>query len=526
MDMPTSNIQELQQRCALLEQQVAELATKLRWYEEQFRLAQRRRFGSSSERTHPDQLQLVFNEAEVEAEAAATQEEPTLETITYKRAKQKGRRKASLEDLPTEIVEYRLPEEDQICPCCGGALHEMSTEVRQELKIIPAQVKAVKHIRYVYACRRCEREELNTPIITADMPAPVIPGSLASPSALAYIMSQKYVEGLPLYRQEKQFERMGIELSRQNMANWIVTGANRWLALLYDRMHKALLRQEILHADETTFQVLREPARAAQTQSYLWLYRTGRDGPPIVLYDYQQTRSGEHPRQFLSGFSGYLHVDGYQGYEGLSNVTLVGCWSHARRKFEEALQVLPADARSGSMAQVGLDFCNRLFKVERHLKDATPEERKAVRRARSQPILDAFKAWLEDQAPRVLTKCALGEAIHYCRNQWPKLTRYLEDGRLQLDNNGSERSIKPFVIGRKNWMFANTPRGARSSAIVYSIVETAKENGLSPLVYLTYIFEQLPNLDNTSDAALDNLLPWSEALPDTCRVPPNSKARR
>jgi transposase len=293
----------------------------------------------------------------------------------------------------------------------------MSTEVRQELKIIPAQVKVVKHVRYVYSCRRCEREDITTPIVTAPMPSPVLPGSLVSPSLMAYIMSQKYVESMPLYRQEQQFARLGIELSRQTLANWMLYGANRWLTLLYDRMHEYLLKQDILHADETTLQVLHEPGRAAETDSYLWLYRTGRVGPPIILYDYQTTRGGQHPREFLSGFKGYLHVDGYAGYNGLPDVTLVGCWAHARRKFDEALKALPGSKRSAAAAaKEGLEFCNRLFAIERDLKEATPEKRYEIRLARSHPVLDAFLAWLKSQSSQVLPKSSFGQAITYCLN--------------------------------------------------------------------------------------------------------------
>jgi transposase len=520
---PTPSIEELQARCSELEQRVAELEAKLHWYEEQYRLAQHRRFGPSSERTHPDQQQIIFNEIEAEAPSSAP-EEPTFETITYERRKQKGQRQAALAELPVERIEHRLPEEEQVCPQCGGALHEMSEQVRQELKIIPAQVIRVEHVQSIYACRCCQEKEISTPVLTAPMPAPVIPGSLASPSSLAFIMNQKFVEGLPLYRQEQQLERMGIELSRQTMANWMLIGAERWLSLLYDPMHDELLKRDILHADETSFQVLHEPGRAAETQSWLWMYRSGLGGPPIVLFNYQETRSGDHPCRFLSGFKGYLHVDGYSGYEKLptDDVKLVGCWAHARRKFEEALKVLPADARAGSVAQEGLDFCNRLFAIERDLKTVTPEERYAARLARSKPILDAFHAWLEGKAGVTLNKNLLGEAIKYCRRQWPKLIRFLEDGRLSLDNNSSERAVKTFVIGRKNWLFANTPRGARASAIIYSIVETAKENGLNPLAYLTYLFEQLPNINTSDPAEVKKLLPWSETLPATCRMPEKS----
>lgn len=517
-NIATMTIEELQKRCVQLERENAELTAKLNWLMEQFRLSKHRQFGVSSERTTPEHQQLsLFNEAEVEARPDLA--EPAVETITYQRRKQCGHREAVLEDLPVETVEYRLPAEEQVCSCCGGPLHEMSTEVRQELQVIPAQVKVVRHVRYVYACRRCEREELTTPIVTAPMPSPVLPGSLVSPSLMAYIMNQKYGEGLPLYRQEQQFTKLGIELSRQTLANWVLYGANNWLSLIYDRLHEHLLQRDILHADETTLQVLREPGRAAETQSYLWLYRTGRDGPPIVLYDYQTTRASKHPRRFLAGFKGYLHVDGYAGYNELPDVTLVGCWAHARRKFDEALKALPDPKRAAAVAaREGLEFCNQLFAIERELKDATPEERYNTRLARSRPVLDAFLAWLKRHKSQVLPKSAFGQAINYCLNQWDKLTAFLQDGRLELDNNRSERSIKPFVIGRKNWLFANTPRGARASAITYSIVETAKENGLNPFHYLSYLFEKLPNLDTRDGNALDKLLPWSDSLPSVCRV--------
>ncbi len=514
-----NTIEHLQERCLTLEQQVAELAAKVKWYEEQFRLSQQKKFGRSSERTHPDQLEL-FNEAEAEAGADPAHAEPTMETVTYQRKKQRGQREAMIEELPVETIEYHLSEEEQVCPCCHGALHAMSTEIRQELKIIPAEIKVVKHVRHVYSCRRCEWEATETPVITASMPKSAAPGSLASPSMLAYIMSQKYVEAMPLYRQEQQFARLGVTLSRQTLANWMIHGASRWLQLLYDRMRAHLLTQDILHADETPLQVLREPDRSAETTSYMWLYRTGREGPPIILYDYRKTRGGEHPRNFLSGFRGYLHVDGYPGYHKVTGVTLVGCWAHARRKFDEALKALPdANQKAAVTAREGLAFCNRLFAIEREIKENTPEERLKVRTEQSRPVVDAFLAWLRTQRPRVLPKSTLGIATAYCLNQWEKLEAFLKDGRLELDNNRSERSIKPFVIGRKNWLFSNTPRGAKASATIYSIIETAKENGLNPFAYLTWLFEELPQLaDPTDPGALDNLLPWSNSLPSTCRM--------
>lgn len=524
MNIPaTANMEELRQYATALEQQNAELTAKIHWLEEQFRLAQQRRYGASSERTPDEQVALVFDEVEVVADP--TQEEPAYESVTVRRRKRLGQRDERLEELPVERIEHRLSDDEKTCAQCEGDLHEMSTQVRRELVIVPAQVKVVEHVQYVYGCRQCEREALSIPITTAKMPAPPIPGSLASPSALAHVMAQKYVEGLPLYRQEQQFARFGVTLSRQTLANWILEGGERWLAPLYDRMREHLLGQEILHADETTLQVLKEPGRDAETKSYMWLYRTGRDGPPMALFEYQPTRAGDHPKAFLDGFKGYLHVDGYPGYHDISDVTLVGCWAHARRKFDEALKALPNSARSSgpTAAEQGREFCNALFKIERSLKGMDPERRKAMRELQSVPVLDKFKAWLDDHASMALPKSKFGEAVNYCRNQWTKLKAFLLDGRLELDNNRSERTIKPFVIGRKNWLFANTPRGARVSAIVYSVVETAKENGLNPVAYLTHLFERLPNIDLSDGAALDAHLPWSDELPNSCHVP---KTRR
>lgn len=250
----------------------------------------------------------------------------------------------------------------------------------------------------------------------------------------------------------------------------------------------------------------------------MWLYRSGRDGPAIVLYDYQESRSKEHPKEFLRGFKGYLHVDGYSGYHDLENVKLVGCWAHARRKFHEALQTLPAaEQKKPTAARMGLEYCNRLFKMERDLKDATPEERRAGRQKESRPVLDEFSVWLQEQSAQILLKGALGKAITYCLNQWGKLIVFLEDGNLELDNNRSERSIKPFVIGRKNFLFSNTPRGAKASAITYSLVETAKENGLDPFLYLELLFERLPNIQAEEKQAFADLMPWSERLPEGIR---------
>lgn len=509
-------IEELQKQNALLQQQVSELTVRLNWYEEQYRLSQQKRFGSSSEKTQFDQIK-IFNEAEIESKPESP--EPTIEEITYKRRKKKGAREEQLKDLPVETIEYHLSGEELICPECDGELHRMSKEVRREIKVIPAQVKVVNHERMVYACRGCEKNGIKTPVITAPMPKPVLPGSLASSSAVAHVINEKYVNGMPLYRQEKQWERMGVKFSRQNMANWLMLVAERWLSPIYEHMKEYLLKKDIIHADETSLQVLHEPGRVATTKSYMWLYRSGREGPPIVLYDYQSTRAGKHPKKYLKDFRGYAHVDGYAGYNDMTNITLVGCWSHARRYYDEAIISLPKIKREiPTAAEEALNFCNRLFDVEKKLHDVSPEERFNGRLKYSKPILDDFYKWLKWQKPRCLPKSAFGKAVNYNLNQWDKLTCFLKDGRLELDNNRAERSIKPFVMGRKAWLFANTVRGANSSATIYSIVETVKENGLNPFTYLVYIFDKLPNIEALDKSNLDKLMPWSSELPDECRV--------
>jgi transposase len=508
-------IENLQTEVELLKEEKAQLEVKLKWFEEQHRLHLNKIFGSSSEKSGTDQLSL-FNEAESETKPETP--EPTVDEIAYKRKKKQGRRAEMLKDLPVEIIEYRLPENEQNCDC-GTKLHIMSKEVRKELKIVPATVSVVEHVQYIYSCRDCEKNNTNTTVKTAKMPAPTISKSIASSSAIAYVMSEKFVKGLPLYRQEQQWQRLGVEISRQTMANWMMQSSDTWLKAIYNRMREHLLQKEILHADETTLQVLKEHGRKADSNSYMWLYRTGRDEPPIILYDYQTTRAGKHPANFLANFKGYLHVDGYGGYNLVPEITLVGCWAHARRYFVEALKAVPPkNDNIPTATEEGLAFCNKLFEIERELRDAIPEKRYEGRLKKSLPLLNDFNDWLQYQSRRAAPKTPLGKAVHYCRNQWEKLTAFLLNGRLEIDNNRAERSIKPFVIGRKNWLFSNAPKGAASSAVIYSIVETAKENSLNPFEYLNYLFEILPNADINDIRGLDEFMPWSSSLPDTCRI--------
>ena len=461
---------------------IAELEALVKYYEEQLRLSKHRQFGPSSEKTELSEQLGLFDEAENTADPDLP--EPTLEEITYTRRKRVGKREDDLSGLPVETVVHSLPEEERICPDCGGLMHVMGHECRRELKVIPAQVVVVEHKQEVYGCRDCEQNNDHVPIVKAPMPEPVIKGSLASPSAVAHVMTQKYAMYSPLYRQEQAWKQQGVFLSRQTMVNWVIKCAMDWLKLIYIRLIACLLTHDIAQADETTLQVLREPGRRPETKSYMWLYRTGKyTKTPVVLYEYQETRHHEHPEAFLKAFKGYLLTDGLQQYH-LLDVINVGCWAHIRRKFDDALKVMDQDQRAGSNAQKGQDFCNKLFAYERAWANLTSKERYERRLKESKPLAEAFFSWAASLRHRTLPKSALGTALTYACEQKPYLMNVYLDGRLEISNNKSERSVKPFVMGRKNWLFCNTPKGAEASSIAYSIIETAKENGLKPFEYL------------------------------------------
>jgi transposase len=487
------NVSSQTENVAELKNRIAELEALVKYYEEQFRLARHRQFGTSSEKSEYDQLNF-FNETE--ATADANEPEPELREIN--RHFRKSRRLVNEglpETLPVEIVEHDLAPDERICPQCGGDMHVMGREKRRELVIIPAKVKIREHVRKVYACRDCEKDEYGVPIRKAPVSEPVIKGSFASPETLAQIMTQKFVMGVPLYRQEQEWKRNGIKLTRQTMSNWLLKATEDWLMPIYEGFRELLMTHKVLHADETTLQVLKEPGKAAQSKSYMWLYRTGSDADyPLVYYDYQPDRKAKRPKEFLKEFNGYLHTDGYDGYHGLpEDIVVVGCWAHARRKFDEALKSTAEKDRDGTNILCGKRYCDKLFELERAFVKLSSDERFLKRQELSKPVLDEFFAWLGKL--NTLPKTPLGKATHYVLGQRKYLERYLLDGRLEISNNRAERSIKPFVIGRKNFLFANTPRGARASAIMFSIIETAKENNLNPYAYLTYIFQNAPNWD-------------------------------
>jgi transposase len=491
------------------------------WLIEQIRLARKQRFGPSSEKTASGdgvvQLSYLFNEPECMAREKAP--EPNIEQIAVKAHARKARRSTQEklpEDIEVEVIHKTLTEDECVCPQCQGQLSDIGKDVTKRLKIIPAKFVVEETHVHKYACKHCQAHDITTPIRAAVADPAVIKGSIATPEAIAHIMTQKFVMYSPLYRQEQEYSRAGVPLSRQTMSNWLLKGSDLWLKPVYARMKAELLKQNILHADETTLQVLHEPGKKPQSKSYMWLYRTGRDAPQqLVLFEYQQSRRAEHPETFLKDFRGYLHADGYAGYYKLPQLTVVACWAHARRKYEEALQGT-SKKNETEMSNIlrGKQYCDSLFAIESEINDLPPEKRLQKRKELAEPILKEFHDWLFqlNDAPKSL----LGKAVQYTRRYWPYLMNYLLDGRLEISNNRAERSAKPFVMGRKNFLFANVPKGAEASAIIYSLVETAKENGLDPYRYLAWLMREAPKLDMGSAEQVAMLLPIN--APEGCRV--------
>jgi len=503
---------ELTKIIAEKDARIAELEALVKYYEELFRLSKSRQFAPHSEQKGYFQP-TFFGDEEGETEE---EPEPEPEKVIYIRKKKKtGKRKDDLSRLPIEVIEHVLPEEDRLCPECGGEMHAMGHDTRREIVIIPAQAKVVEHKRSVYSCRNCEKNNDHVPIVKADMPAPLIKNSVASPSAVAYVMTQKYVMCVPLYRQEKNWERQGLILSRQTLANWVVICALSILMPLYIRLRELLLTNEVLHADESTLQVLHEPGRAAVTKSFMWLYRSsGFTERHIIYFEYQQTRSHIHPKAFLEGFKGYLHADGYPAYHKLTGMTIVGCWVHCRRKFIDALKTIPKAERESSVAQEAVQRIGALFHMEDKWAGLAADKRYLLRLEKSKPKAEAFFNWLELQS--ILPKTATGRAIHYALSQREWLMNVYLDGRTELSNNRIENSVRPYALGRRNWLFCNTVNGANASAIVYTIIETAIANNLKPFEYLEFLLETAPA---ATPKTIDTLLPWGEAVPVKCRMP-------
>lgn len=471
-----------------------ELIANYNWILEQLKLSKKKIYGSSAEKIAEDYGQLnLFNEAELERQPL--EPEPKLEEITYRRRKSKKRNQNEIYgDLPVEEIVYDIPEEEKTCEKCGSEMSFMKYEIRKELKIVPAKVSVVEHKKAVYVCKNCDKNGIEANFKTAKGVPALIEKSLASPSMLAYIMNQKFTNAMPLYRQEQEFKRMGVNLTRQTMANWMIKGANL-LKPIYEEMRRELVSKQFLHADETPLEVLNEPGKEPGAKSYMWVYKTGQfEGNPIVLYDYEVGRSGEFAKKFLSGFSGYLHCDGWTGYDKVENAKRCGCWAHLRRYFLNALDVQEDKTDYSTIAGQGFLMIEKIFSFEKPPKgkpEYTLDEIKKIRKNKSADKVKKFFEFCEENQGKTLPKSMTGRAIGYALNQRVTLEVFLENPKIELTNNTAERAIKPFVIGRKNWLFCNTPDGARASAIIYSIIETAKANNLNPLAHLEQIFEKL-----------------------------------
>jgi len=489
---------------------IAELEQRLAWFSEQYRLAQHRRFAARREHC-PHQLDLfadLLDEAHQAALAASHPDQPWGNDPPERGAAKPQRRRSGRPplppNLPREPITHDLADEDKICPCCGKPKQRIGETRSEQLDIEPPRLKVIEHIQLKYACAECDEGG----VVTASKPPQALPKSNASPGLLAYLVVAKVMDGLPLYRQERIFDRLGYPLARSTQASWLIK-AGQLIQPLLNLLHDALLTRDIILADETTFQVLKEPGRAPQTTSFLWCYRSG-CGPPVVLFDYSETRAGRNPQAYLEGFSGYLLTDGYVGYDSvrtaLSQPLLVGCWFHVRQHFHDIVKARPAGAEPG-LADEALAYINTLFRLERQWRTCSAEQRRQLRQQFSAPVLAQFKTWLERHLTATAPKTLLGKAIRYALRFWTRLTRFLDEGRLPLSNNETEQAIKLFVMGRKAFLFADSPAGAKALANLYSLVQTARANALEPWAYLKRVFTELPQAETVEQ--IEALLPWN-----------------
>lgn len=500
--------------------------------EETLNELRRQFFGIHSEKTSARKSNPVSRET------VSIEEPKRIEVKNHIRErKPKARREDLYANLPVREIQIPLSEEQRFCEYCNAGMTTIGyTQVREELRIIPAKVERIKYMQEVAVCPECKKDGDGT-IVKAKAPTALMPHSPASPSAVTFVCFHKTFMGTPYYRQESGMAQLGLKLPRETMANWYIYCAENYLYPLYERMHEYLIKREVLHADETTCQVLREKGRAAESASYMWIYLTGNDGlPSIVLYDYQPGRGGKYPQDFLEGFSGMLQCDGYQGYNKVNDVILVCCLAHCRRKFYEAVPaerrkalklldinseeaikepVLPGEHdRSGILpAEVGLAYCNRLFFLERELKNLTAEERKAKRQELEGPVWDEFWKWLV--LLQAVGGSKLEKAVNYALNHRETLCNYLLDGRCEISNNAAERRAKSYAIGRKAFLFHTSAEGAGASAVMYSIIETAKANHLNVFQYLYLVLLYMPDYKN-EPAGIEMLLPWSDFIKEHC----------
>ena len=481
---------------------------------EQAILARQRMFGASSEQMTAQSR--LFDEAEVlvqtstEAQDTAPQE-PEQPLTDVQSAKPdvkpaRGKRVALATGLPRVDVVHDVPEALRTC-ACGTTMVEIGQDISEQLDIVPMQVRVLRHIRKRYGCPTSQH-----PPITAALPAQPLPKSNASVDFLAMLLAVKFVDGLPLARFENVLARHGAPVPRQTLARWVI-GSAGVLQPLHNLMRDVLLDGSLIHMDETVVQVLKEKDKAPTTNSYMWVQTGGPPDKPVVLYDYDPSRSASVPTALLEGFKGYLMTDGYDGYNEVARtdgIERLACWAHVRRRFVEATRVQPKGKRG--RADEAVSLIGKLYRIEREHKEATPEVRYLARQSSSAPVLAELHAWMLKQTPLVIPKSALGTALAYMGNLWPQLTRYTERGDLPIDNNRCENAIRPFVIGRKAWLFSDTPAGARSSAVIYSLVQTCKANGLEPYTWLRRVLRDLPAAKSAD--AVEALLPWNLRVTD------------
>ena len=503
------------------EEQTAQLNQTIANLNETVEYLKKKLFASSSEKTKkdgfPGQMDL-FNEAEADAYPSVL--EPTLEEAVggYKRQakKPKATREEILAGLPVVEVPCGVPEEERNCPYCNAPMEVIGKKVvREELRIIPAKVERLQYVQEVLGCPECKKDGASV-IVGAETPSPLLKHSLASPSTVAYVMYQKYVNSIPLYRQEADWKQLGVKLPRATLANWVIKCGIDYMEPVYEQLHQHLLERDIIHADETPCHVLKEEGKKAQSKSYMWLYGSGNDNlPPIRLYDYQPSRGGYHAEEFLKGFSGYLTCDGFGGYNKLKDVIRCGCLAHMRRYWHEALPGKSKKSPDKTPAEIGFDYCNQLFKLEKEYADLDADTRKAKRLETEPAIWEAYWSWLETVDPAGGSR--LAKAVTYAKNQKPYMENYLLDGRCSISNNIAENIARPYAVGRKNFLFHDTVKGARASSIIYSLVETAKLNNLNIYAYLETVLLYMPDYKNEPEG-IEELMPWSDMIQQRCRI--------
>jgi transposase len=516
---------QLQDQNDKLSGEIQELNKKMEVLIEQITLANKNRFGRSSEKM-TDTAQICFMEVdgtivffnEAEAVSDLDAEEPdTLESKLARKSKTVGKKEADIKGLPVNVINHYMTEEELTAEFGENGWKQLPDAISKRYRFIPAKVEIDEHHVGVYAGKKDGR------ILKADHPKALLHGSLVSPTIAAAIMNGKYVNAVPLYRLEQEFSRYGLTITRQNMANWMIRLGESYLAVLYDYLHQKLYDYHVIQADETPVLVNRD-GRSAGSKSYMWVYRSGHlyADKQIVLYDYQKTRNSSHPRKFLRDYSGICVTDGYQVYHTIEkereDLRIAGCWVHARRKFDEALTVIPKAHQNKSDAFLVIKQIQAIYREESKLSQLSSEERLMQRQLVIKPLVAALFVYLKKMEPTVPASGQLRKAYTYILNQEKYLRVFLEDGEVPIDNNASERAIRGFCIGKKNWQMIDTINGAHSSAIIYSIAETAKANNLKPYDYFVYLLEEIPkHMDEEDRSFLEDLLPWSQKLPEGIR---------